>query len=97
MVEVLVTGGAGFIGSNFVGFVLEKDARARVRVLDKLTYSGSNCCISDYSCPRQIGRKLLEQFQPLGADAVLEHCKSGRVAAWMRHAFDDVGSNRVDH
>jgi dTDP-glucose 4,6-dehydratase len=40
MVEVLVTGGAGFIGSNFVRFALERHPDWRVTTLDKLTYAG---------------------------------------------------------
>lgn len=40
MVEVLVTGGAGFIGSNFVRFALATHPDWRVTTLDKLTYAG---------------------------------------------------------
>jgi dTDP-glucose 4,6-dehydratase len=40
MVEVLVTGGAGFIGSNFVRYALERRQDWRVTTLDKLTYAG---------------------------------------------------------
>src|SRR5881392_777057 len=40
MIEVLVTGGAGFIGSNFVRFALAQHADWRVTTLDKLTYAG---------------------------------------------------------
>jgi dTDP-glucose 4,6-dehydratase len=40
MVEVLVTGGAGFIGSNFVRFALATHDDWRVTTLDKLTYAG---------------------------------------------------------
>jgi len=40
MVEVLVTGGAGFIGSNFVRYALATHADWRVTTLDKLTYAG---------------------------------------------------------
>ena len=40
MVEVLVTGGAGFIGSNFVRYALRTHADWRVTTLDKLTYCG---------------------------------------------------------
>ena len=40
MVNVLVTGGAGFIGSNFVRFALNHHADWRVTTLDKLTYAG---------------------------------------------------------
>ena len=40
MVNVLVTGGAGFIGSNFVRYALTTHADWRVTTLDKLTYAG---------------------------------------------------------
>lgn len=40
MIEVLVTGGAGFIGSNFVHYALETHPDWRVTTLDKLTYAG---------------------------------------------------------
>jgi dTDP-glucose 4,6-dehydratase len=40
MVEVLVTGGAGFIGSNFVRYALKRHPDWRVTTLDKLTYAG---------------------------------------------------------
>jgi dTDP-glucose 4,6-dehydratase len=39
-VKVLVTGGAGFIGSNFVHYLLKKHPDIEVTVLDKLTYAG---------------------------------------------------------
>jgi dTDP-glucose 4,6-dehydratase len=48
--SILVTGGAGFIGSNFVRHLLAS-TRARVVVLDKLTYAGNlrslDDCLSD--------------------------------------------------
>lgn len=40
-VSVLVTGGAGFIGANFVEYLLETDPGVRVTTLDALTYAGS--------------------------------------------------------
>ena len=40
MVEVLVTGGAGFIGSNYVRHALAAHSDWRVTTLDKLTYAG---------------------------------------------------------
>jgi len=39
--KILVTGGAGFIGSNFVRFVLRQRPEASVTNLDLLTYSGN--------------------------------------------------------
>jgi dTDP-glucose 4,6-dehydratase len=39
--RILVTGGAGFIGSNFVHFMLQRHPRDQIVVLDKLTYAGN--------------------------------------------------------
>ena len=41
MRRILVTGGAGFIGSNFVRMVLAEQADCFVVNLDKLTYAGN--------------------------------------------------------
>jgi len=39
--RMLVTGGAGFIGCNYVRYMLESDANVRIVNLDALTYAGS--------------------------------------------------------
>ena len=39
--NIIVTGGRGFIGSNFVRYVVENHPGVRVTVLDKLTYAGN--------------------------------------------------------
>ena len=41
MKTYLVTGGAGFIGSNFVLYMLNKYEDIRIINLDKLTYAGN--------------------------------------------------------
>ncbi|MCP4424548.1 MAG: dTDP-glucose 4,6-dehydratase [Chloroflexi bacterium] len=41
MKNILVTGGAGFIGSNFVIYMLDKHADYNIVVYDKLTYAGN--------------------------------------------------------
>ena len=41
MKTYLVTGGAGFIGSNFVLYMLKKYEDIRIINLDKLTYAGN--------------------------------------------------------
>jgi dTDP-glucose 4,6-dehydratase len=41
MRKVLITGGAGFIGSNFIRFLLRARSAMHVTVLDKLTYAGN--------------------------------------------------------
>jgi dTDP-glucose 4,6-dehydratase len=46
-VKILVTGGAGFIGANFVRQTLEMRPAAAVTVLDKLTYAGNLTSLAD--------------------------------------------------
>lgn len=41
MNKILVTGGCGFIGSNFVRYMLQEHPDYQIRVLDKLTYAGN--------------------------------------------------------
>ena len=79
---VLVTGGAGFIGSNFVRHALAAHADWRVTTLDKLTYAGriENIIIAHgvflMTLPmvmislglEAIDRELLEAAETMGAD-----------------------------
>ena len=39
--KLLITGGAGFIGSNFIFYMLEKHPEYQLLCLDKLTYAGN--------------------------------------------------------
>ena len=45
--KLLVTGGAGFIGANFVRHMLLKYPEYQVRVLDALTYAGNRANLAD--------------------------------------------------
>ena len=45
--KYLVTGGAGFIGSNFIRLVLEREPHAQVTNLDLLTYAGVKATIDE--------------------------------------------------
>lgn len=72
----LVTGGAGFIGANFVRWALEHRPDVRVVVLDKLTYAGSLENLRDLPAPDRFEflqgdianvqdvRNAFEQVQP---------------------------------
>ena len=39
--NIIVTGGAGFIGSNFIFYMLEKHPEDRIICVDSLTYAGN--------------------------------------------------------
>ena len=45
--SILVTGGAGFIGSNFIHYWIEKHPEDRIVNLDKLTYAGNPESLKD--------------------------------------------------
>lgn len=45
--RILVTGGAGFIGANFVKYMLKKYSDLFIVILDKLTYAGNLGTIAD--------------------------------------------------
>lgn len=76
MKTYLVTGGAGFIGSNFVHYMLDKYEDVRIVNLDKLTYAGNlenlKACEQDARhvfvqgdiCDRALVSGLLEEYDP---------------------------------
>ena len=47
MISLVVTGGCGFIGSNFVRYVLESDPEVSIVNFDKLTYAGNPANLAD--------------------------------------------------
>ena len=53
MRNILVTGGAGFIGSNFIRYLLAAEPHAQLVNLDALTYAGSLENLKDLPDPRR--------------------------------------------
>ncbi len=53
MKQVLVTGGAGFIGSNFIHYLLKQDSEVNIVNLDALTYAGSLENLKDLPNPER--------------------------------------------
>src|SRR3990172_7003573 len=74
MQNLLVTGGAGFIGSNFIRYVLETHPSYGVVNLDKLTYAGNLENLKDVeSNPRYHFVKGDIVDQPLVESIVRQH------------------------
>lgn len=73
---IIVTGGAGFIGSNFIFYMLKKHADYRIVCLDKLTYAGNLSTLASIAdnpsfrfvkadiCDKQAVEKLFEEEKP---------------------------------
>lgn len=53
MKQLLITGGAGFIGSNFIRYMLNKYDDLRITNLDKLTYCGNLENLKDCSADKR--------------------------------------------
>ena len=77
--NIIVTGGCGFIGSNFVHHVVREHPGVRVTVLDKLTYAGNPENIAGLPADRVelvVGdvcdAELLDRLVP-GHDAVVHY------------------------
>ena len=73
---IIVTGGAGFIGSNFIFHMLKKYSEYRIVCLDKLTYAGNLSTLAIVMdkpnfrfvkadiCDREAVEKLFEEEKP---------------------------------
>lgn len=74
MQTILITGGAGFIGSNFIPYFLENNSDCKVVNLDLLTYAGSLDNLSDVEnhpnytfikgdiCDRSVVEQLFKEY-----------------------------------
>ena len=76
LINIIVTGGAGFIGSNFIFYMLANHPAYRIICLDKLTYAGNLSTLEPVMknpsfrfvqadiCDREAVDKLFEEEHP---------------------------------
>ena len=85
--KLLVTGGAGFIGSNFVRQVLAKHPQYSILNLDKLTYSGNLHTLQDVMAdPRHTfvrgdicDRRKVQEVLSAGVEAIVHFAAESHV------------------
>ncbi|MEW6033648.1 MAG: dTDP-glucose 4,6-dehydratase [Chloroflexota bacterium] len=99
--RVLVTGGAGFIGSNFVRFVLREHSDWQVTNLDKLTYAGNPENLADVSGdPRYtfvkgdiVDRDLVRQLLASNFDLIVNFAAESHVDRSIRDSSLFIETN----
>jgi dTDP-glucose 4,6-dehydratase len=99
--RLLVTGGAGFIGSNFVHFIYRERPDWHITILDKLTYAGDKRNLDGLDqervklvvgdiCDAEIVDELVAE-----ADAVVHYAAESHVDNSIHSPFPFVESNVV--
>jgi len=98
--KLLITGGAGFIGSNFIRHILNSYPRYRIINLDKLTYAGNLDNLRDvadhtnYSFIRgDICDREAVATAMAGADAVVHFAAESHVDRSIESAADFISTN----
>ena len=99
MKNILVTGGAGFIGSNFTRYMLERYPDYKVLVYDKLTYAGNLDNLKDVAT--RFGDRAMGRARAVGraryAFIHADICDKAAVDQAMRiHQIDTIVNFAAD-
>jgi len=90
--NILVTGGAGFIGSNFVRYMLATDNNVRIVNLDALTYAGSLDNLSDLP---DASRYSFEQGDICDAELVARLLREHKIDCIVHFAAESHVDNSI--
>ncbi len=86
---IMVTGGAGFIGSNFIRYVLEKtDFKGKIVNVDKLTYAGNPENLSDIAQKYSSTRYFFEQTDICDKEKIAELFKKYNIDTVVHFAAE---------
>jgi dTDP-glucose 4,6-dehydratase len=85
--KLLVTGGAGFIGSNFIRYILREYPQYEIVNLDKLTYAGNLDNLKDIEGSERYefvkgdicDEKIVDEVVGKGVDAILNYAAESHV------------------
>lgn len=99
---LLITGGAGFIGSNFIRYILKHHKNYKVINLDKLTYAGNLENLADIEKNKRYkfikgditDRKLVNKLVK-GVDAVINFAAESHVDRSIIDSTDFIQTNIV--
>lgn len=99
--KILVTGGAGFIGTNFIKYIIEKQPAWEVINVDKLTYAGNLENLADLNDQAKYNfyrgdisdKKFMEPFFKQGLDAVINFAAESHVDRSIQDAEPFIKTN----
>lgn len=101
MKNIIVTGGAGFIGSNFVHYVVNNHPEVHVTVLDKLTYAGNKENLAGLPSDRvelvvgDIADATIVDSLVKNADAVVHYAAESHNDNSLKDPFPFVQTNII--
>lgn len=102
MKNIIVTGGAGFIGSNFVRYILNENSEVKIINVDKLTYAGNLENLKGLEDnPRYVFRKvdicdkekieeLIEEFD---IDTIINFAAESHVDRSIKDSTEFINTN----
>lgn len=100
MTKLLITGGAGFIGSNFVHYTLREKPDYDITVIDKLTYAGNIFSLEQVLdtihfvegdiCDRELMNKLVAE-----TDIVVHFAAESHNDNSLRNPWPFIDSNII--
>ncbi|MBU1933543.1 MAG: dTDP-glucose 4,6-dehydratase, partial [Candidatus Omnitrophica bacterium] len=98
--KLLVTGGCGFIGSNFIRYILKKYKNREVVNIDKLTYCGCRGNLTDIEKDRRCtfikgdicDKKIIDKIAK-GCDAIVNFAAESHVDRSIKDASSFIRTN----
>jgi dTDP-glucose 4,6-dehydratase len=101
MKRILITGGCGFIGSNFVRWKLENDPNVQISNIDALTYAGNLDNLRDLKRDARyvfihgsiLDRPLLKNVMNQGFDALINFAAESHVDRSIGDPFPFLSTN----
>lgn len=101
MKKLLVTGGAGFIGSSFIRLLIHENRAVEIYNLDKLTYAGDRQRLADFEGDERYSfingdicnRELVSEIMSKGIDTVVHFAAETHVDRSLRNAKPFIDTN----
>lgn len=102
MKNIMVTGGAGFIGSNFIQWLLKEDQEVTIINVDKLTYAGNLENLKDIAdnkrhifkkvdiCDKERLETIMEEYK---IDSIVNFAAESHVDRSIKSADEFVNTN----